>query len=116
MLPYVGTKVVADHNAWPYFARRFGLTITGVMEPRPGIPPTTRHLGELVHSMRAERVGLVLAVPYYDPRHAQFIAQHTDATVVNVAHQVGARVGTDDYLATIDYNVRQLVTALRGGR
>lgn len=116
MLPYYHTKVVADHNVWPYFARRFGMTIAGVMEPRPGIPPTTRHLGELVNVMKAERIGIVLAVPYYDPRHAQFISQHTGATVVNVAHQVGARAGTDDYLATIDYNVQQLVTALRGGR
>src|SRR5574337_722309 len=24
MLPHFGTKVVADHNLWPYFARRFG--------------------------------------------------------------------------------------------
>ncbi|HXH13266.1 MAG TPA: metal ABC transporter substrate-binding protein [Alphaproteobacteria bacterium] len=113
LLPYYGTKVVADHNAWPYFARRFGITIVGFMEPKPGIPPTTKHLGELVNVMRAEHVGIVLEVPYYDPRHAQFIAQNTGATVVNMAHQVGARAGTEDYLDMIDYNVRQLVGALR---
>jgi ABC-type Zn uptake system ZnuABC Zn-binding protein ZnuA len=114
--PYYGTKVVADHNAWPYFARRFGITIIAVMEPKPGIPPTTRHLGELVNVMRAERVRTVLAVPYYDPRHAQFVSQNTGAQVVNMAHQVGARAGTEDYLDMIDYNVRQLVAALRGGQ
>jgi ABC-type Zn uptake system ZnuABC Zn-binding protein ZnuA len=116
LLPYYGAKVVADHNAWPYFARRFGIAIVGFLEPKPGIPPTTKHLGELVNVMRAERVGTVLAVPYYDPRHAQFIAQHTGARVVHMAHQVGARAGTEDYLAMIDYNVRQLVAALRGER
>jgi ABC-type Zn uptake system ZnuABC Zn-binding protein ZnuA len=116
MLPYYGTKVVADHNVWPYFAQRFGITVAGFMEPKPGIPPTTKHLSALVNTMRTEQVKLVIGVPYYDPRHAQFISQNTGATVVNMAHQVGARPGTDDYISMIDYNVRSLVTALRGGR
>jgi ABC-type Zn uptake system ZnuABC Zn-binding protein ZnuA len=116
MLPYYGTKVVADHNAWPYFARRFGIEIVGFMEPKPGIPPTTKHLSDLVNTMRAERVKLVIGVPYYDPRHAQFLSQNTGATVVGMAHQVGARPGTDDYISMIDYNVRSLAAVLRGGR
>jgi ABC-type Zn uptake system ZnuABC Zn-binding protein ZnuA len=116
MLPYYGTKVVADHNVWPYFARRFGVVMVGFMEPKPGIPPTTRHLSELVNTMRAEQVKLVIGVPYYDPRHAQFISRNTGATVVNMAHQVGARPGTDDYISMIDYNVRSLAAALRGAR
>ena len=116
MLPYYGTKVVADHNVWPYFARRCGITVVGFMEPKPGIPPTTRHLSELVNTMRAEQVKLVIRVPYYDPRHAQFISQNTGATVVNMAHQVGARPGTDDYIGMIDFNVRSLAAALRGAR
>lgn len=114
MLPHFGTKVVADHNLWPYFARRFGIAVIGFMEPKPGVPPTTKHLGTLVDHMRAERVGAVLTVSYYDPRHARFISQQTGARVVNLAHQVGARDGTDDYLAMIDYNVREMAAALEG--
>ncbi len=112
MLPHFGTKVVADHNLWPYFARRFGIAVIGFMEPKPGVPPTTKHLGTLVDLMRAERVGAVLTVSYYDPRHARFISQQTGARVVNLAHQVGARDSTDDYLAMIDYNVREMTAAL----
>ncbi|MBZ0169944.1 Manganese ABC transporter substrate-binding lipoprotein precursor [Candidatus Methylomirabilis lanthanidiphila] len=114
MLPYVGIKVVADHNMWPYFARRFGITVIGFMEPKPGIPPTTKQLGMLVDLVRAERVGAILTVSYYDPRHARFISQQTGARIVNLAHQPGARDGTDDYLAMIDYNVRAIAAALGG--
>lgn len=114
MLPHFGTKVVADHNMWPYFARRFGIAVIGFMEPKPGIPPTTKHLGTLVDLVRTERVRAVLTVSYYDPRHAQFISQQTGARIVNLAHQVGARDGTDDYLAMIDYNVREMAAALEG--
>jgi ABC-type Zn uptake system ZnuABC Zn-binding protein ZnuA len=114
MLPYFGTKVVADHNLWPYFARRFGIAVIGFMEPKPGIPPTTKQLGALVDLVRAERVGAVLTVSYYDPRHARFISHQTGARIVNLAHQVGARDGTDDYLTMTDYNVREMAAALGG--
>jgi ABC-type Zn uptake system ZnuABC Zn-binding protein ZnuA len=115
MLPYYGTKAVDDHNMWPYFSRRFGIQVIGHMEPKPGIPPTTQHLSELSQQMRAQQVRLILANPYYDSRHAQFLASGTGAKVVNVAHQVGSRPGTNDYLSMVDYNVRQVAAALGGG-
>jgi ABC-type Zn uptake system ZnuABC Zn-binding protein ZnuA len=114
MLPYRGAKVVADHNTWPYFARRFGISVIGFLEPKPGLPPTTKHLNELIESMRAQGVKVILANPYFDPRFAQFVAERTGAQVVSMAHQVGARPGTNDYIAMIDYDVRQLAGALRG--
>jgi ABC-type Zn uptake system ZnuABC Zn-binding protein ZnuA len=114
MAPYAGTRAVADHNIWPYFARRFGIDIVGFMEPKPGIPPTTQQLQGLVKTMRAQSVRLILASAYYDPRHARFLAQNTGARVVEMANQAGARAGTDDYLRLVDYNVRQFVTALGG--
>ena len=114
MLPYRGSKVVADHNLWAYFARRFGILVVGFLEPKPGISPTTKHLQELIGMMKAEGVKVILASPYFDIRHAQFVSKNTGAKIVPMAHQVGSRPGTEDYLKMIDYNVRQLVTAFGG--
>jgi ABC-type Zn uptake system ZnuABC Zn-binding protein ZnuA len=114
MAPFYGTKAVDDHPIWTYFARRFGLQIIGHMEPKPGVPPTTRHLQELIEVMKATHVPLILASAYYDPRHAELVASQTGATLVRMANQVGARPGTDDYIATVDYNVNQVLSALRG--
>jgi ABC-type Zn uptake system ZnuABC Zn-binding protein ZnuA len=114
MAPYAGTKAVSDHKTWPYFAQRFGLTLVGFLEPLPGVPPSTGHLRELIQMMQAQGVKLILASAYYDPRHAQFVAHNTQAKVVPLANQVGARAGTDDYLGMVEYNIRQLVTALQG--
>jgi ABC-type Zn uptake system ZnuABC Zn-binding protein ZnuA len=111
--PYYGTKVIDDHPMWPYFARRFGFVIVGHLEPRPGFPPTTKHLGDLIAMMKADGVPLVLASAYYDPRHARFVAENTGATVLAMANQAGARPGTEEYLGMVDYNVRQVVDALR---
>jgi ABC-type Zn uptake system ZnuABC Zn-binding protein ZnuA len=109
-----GRDTVEDHKLWEYFARRFGLRPVATLEPLPGIAPTTRHLAEVVETMKQDRVGLILSSVYFDPRHASWVAERTGARVVPLAHQVGAREGTADYLATVDYNVRALEAALAG--
>ena len=107
-----GLVAVQDHRLWPYFARRFGLQLIETLEPKPGIAPTTRHLAEVVARVEVENARLILASPYFDSRHARFVAERTRASVVEMAHQPGARAGTDDYVATVDYNVRQVMEAL----
>ncbi|WP_089935085.1 metal ABC transporter substrate-binding protein [Candidatus Entotheonella palauensis] len=109
---YQGTQVVVDHNQWIYFTQRFGLAVTGRMEPKPGLPPTTRHLRTLIKTMQSQDVKLILLGAYFDPRHARFLAKHTDAKVVNMAHQVGARPEADTYVHMVDYNIQQIQTAL----
>ncbi|MGA2468492.1 MAG: metal ABC transporter substrate-binding protein [Thermodesulfobacteriota bacterium] len=114
MLPYRVSKVIGDHNLWPYFARRFGILMIGFLEPKPGISPTTKHLQALVEQIKAEGVKVILSSPYFEIRYAQFVSKNTGAKIVSLAHQVGSRPGTDNYLSMIDYNVRQLVTAFSG--
>ena len=73
--PHAGTKVVAEHDAWAYFAVRFGLRVIAFLEPIPGVPPTTSHLGTVIERMRAEQIGVVLTIAYYDPRYARFVTE-----------------------------------------
>ncbi|MCC6670526.1 MAG: zinc ABC transporter substrate-binding protein [Planctomycetes bacterium] len=106
--PLRGRAVVADHDLYPYLARRFGFTMLATLEPLPGIPPTSRHLAEVIRRMKAGNVPVVLSVPYFDRRHADFVARETGARVAALAHQCGARPGTDEYLDLVAYNVAQL--------
>jgi ABC-type Zn uptake system ZnuABC Zn-binding protein ZnuA len=112
MLAYRGSKVVADHDLWPYFARRFGISVMGFLEPKPGISPTTSHLRFLIEQMKTEGVKVILSSPYFEIRYAQFVSKNTGAKIVPLAHQVGSRRGTDSYIRMVDYNVRELAKAL----
>lgn len=114
--PLAGTKFVEDHRMWPYFARRFGLVVFADMEPVPGVPPTTRHLQDLVERMRAAGVGLVVTAPYYDPRHARFLADATGAVVVRLAHQSGSVANAGTYLEMVEHNVAALAATVGTGQ
>jgi zinc/manganese transport system substrate-binding protein len=47
MKPYKGTSIVSYHKNFVYFIDRFELKEFGNVEPKPGIPPTPRHIAEL---------------------------------------------------------------------
>ncbi|HMP74983.1 MAG TPA: metal ABC transporter substrate-binding protein [Kiritimatiellia bacterium] len=112
LAPHRGTPIVIDHNLWIYFADRFNLRIAAELEPKPGVPPTTRHLQQVIEQMKADSIRVIGASPYFDERHARFVAGHTGARIARLAHQPGSRPDTGDYIAMIHHNVEALATAL----
>lgn len=110
-----GVRAVEDHNAWTYFAHRFGLELVATLEPQPGIAPTTGHLRAVVEVVEQEHARVILATPYFDPRHARWVAERTGARVARMAHQVDSREGTGNYLEMVEYNVRSVLAAVGTG-
>jgi ABC-type Zn uptake system ZnuABC Zn-binding protein ZnuA len=111
--PFKGAKVVVDHNMWPYFLTRFGFVQAGSIEERPGIPPTPTHLTKLIALMKAERIKVVIMVPWADQKLAERVAQEAGAKAVTLANAVGALKGTNTFIDMLDYNVKTLAQALR---
>jgi ABC-type Zn uptake system ZnuABC Zn-binding protein ZnuA len=110
--PLRGAKFAGDHDLYPSLARRFGLVEVALLESLPGVPPSTRHLADVIRRMRQDKVQLLLSAPYFDRRHAELVARQTGARIAALAHQCGARPSTPSYLELIDYNVAQLVAAM----
>lgn len=113
LAPHRGKPIVGDHDLWPYFARRTGLEVVGYLEPSPGVPPTTRHLRDLVGRMKQRNVRVLLTAPYFEQRHAQFVAKNTGVQIVPMCHQTGGRAGTDNYLLMLRHNFEQVINALK---
>lgn len=111
LAPYRGRKVIAYHNSWPYFERRFGLEIAGFIEPKPGIPPTPRDLVRVITMMRQENIGTIIHSVYYDEKPSEFVAQKASGEVITLATSVEGARGVDDYFALFDYNVSLLVAS-----
>lgn len=113
MAPYKGTKVVTYHRSWPNFAERFGLNVTGYVEPKPGIPPSPSHTLELIADMKAQGVKLIMVEPYFDKKTPQAIASQVGGTVLDLAPSVGAEKQVTDYIALFDFNINLVSTALK---
>lgn len=82
-------KIVTYHKGWIYFLRLFGLEEIGNVEPKPGIPPSPKHVEELVNKMRQSNVHVILSANYFDEEKVKRIAQKVGAVPVIVPYYVG---------------------------
>ncbi|MBF0476953.1 MAG: zinc ABC transporter substrate-binding protein [Deltaproteobacteria bacterium] len=113
MQPFKGMKFVSYHEHWPYFAKRFGLEYFGTIELRPGIDPTPRHIEDLVASMRAQHVAIVVREPQFPEKAPRRIAEQTGATMVTLPIMPGAVPHTETYIKMMDYTIQSFVAAVQ---
>lgn len=109
-MAFRGQEIVTYHRNWTYFTTLFGIQAAGDVEPKPGIPPSAKHVHELIEQMQKEKIKVVLAPNYFDPSQAQAIAQRTGAKSIIVP--LGPEsIAADGYFKLIDLWVNKLAEA-----
>jgi len=113
LAPYRGTKVVTYHKSFDYLLERFGFELVGTIEPKPGIEPSPTHINALIPRMKAAGVKLILSEPNRPRKTPAQLADATGARVVVLPGLVGGVPEATNYLALFDYDVRQMLDALK---
>lgn len=76
--------VVTYHDAFPYFCRRYGVELAGVIEQVPGSDPSPRYLAELLKVIRARHVKVIFTEPQFNPRLAKRLADDLGIAVAEL--------------------------------
>lgn len=107
-LGFRGKKIICYHKNWVYFTTLFGLHVVDYVETKPGIPPTARHVAELIDEIKAQHVPVLLAANYFERRKPERIADRTGIIPVIVPTSVNGEPGVDTYFDLIDTWVGRL--------
>ena len=100
------------HKSWSYFADAFGLEVAENAEPVPGIPPTARHLADLVSIAKSRHIPLLLQEPYFSSDAGQFLAREAGVRAV-VATPCCDEVTAGSYLAHFDTVLHAIADAMK---
>jgi len=111
MMPLRGEKIATYHKNWVYFLRLFGLEEAGTIEPKPGIPPSPKHVSRLIETMKKKGVKVILAASYFDRQKINSVAARVGAQTVIVPVYSGALQETPDYFSLVDYWISSLKKA-----
>jgi len=115
MLPLHKTAIVTYHKNWIYFVKLFGLEEAGTVEPKPGIPPSPKHVAELIRLMSERKIRIILSANYFDEHQVNMVAKRVDAQAVLVPLYVGGVPEVKDYFQLVDYWIDALLKAARAG-
>jgi zinc/manganese transport system substrate-binding protein len=100
--PLRGKAIIQYHRLFDYFARRAGMKIVGELEPKPGIPPTSRHLEELIEANAAGTVYMVVADPYHEKKSPEGLAKKLSVPWAVLPQDVGAVAAAKDIFSLYD--------------
>jgi ABC-type Zn uptake system ZnuABC Zn-binding protein ZnuA len=112
LAPHRAARLIAYHNTWPYFARRFRLNIVDVIEIKEGVAPSPARLARLAATIREQKIRVIVHEPFEPEEASQLLARRTGAVVVKLAPSVGSVPAASDYRALFGYNVGTLTRAL----
>ncbi len=104
-----GVPVVVHHKDLSYLLAWLGMQEVGTLEPRPGLPPTSAHLSELVGRLQAEPAKGILRSAYSDPRASEWLSQHVGIPAVVLPFTVGGSDAATDLFGLFDDTLSRLL-------
>jgi zinc/manganese transport system substrate-binding protein len=114
-IPPARRAMIADHDAWYYFDRRYGIDDAGAIEKSPGKEPSAADLVALIAQAKTHNVHAIFAEPEFSPRLAKQLADAANITTVTDLYDdsLGTAPGLNSYEGMMRHDVTTLVQALK---
>ena len=106
--PFRGKKVVAYHKNWAYFTETFGLDIIGYIEAKPGIPPSAKHVEQMIQTIKEQNISLMLVASYFEKNSPRMIEDKTGIKALFLPLFVGGIPEVTDNFQLVDYWIDQI--------
>jgi ABC-type Zn uptake system ZnuABC Zn-binding protein ZnuA len=113
-IPEANRKLVMFHDAFPYFAKAYGITIVGVAVEAPGQDPSAGETAALIDAIKAAGVKAIFSESQFPTKLVDQLAAETGAKVVaDLYDDALGDPPVTSYEALITWDADQLTMALR---
>jgi ABC-type Zn uptake system ZnuABC Zn-binding protein ZnuA len=117
-VPKERRKLVTNHDAFQYLARRYDLTVVGAVIPSisDSAEPSAKQVNDLIDTIKKEQVQAIFAETSANPKVARQIAKETGIAIIDTLY--GDTLGppgsdADTYLKMMVYDATTIVNALK---
>ncbi len=111
--PLKGIPVVVHHQDQKYLLHWLGMKEVAALESKPGIPPSTGHLSDLLQSLQREPAKLILRGGYNDPKPSNWLAQRSKIPIVTLPFTVGGSKDAKDLFGLFDDTIAKLLAGIK---
>jgi zinc/manganese transport system substrate-binding protein len=107
--PLKGMAIVGYHKNFSYLNEWLGLREIGQLEPKPGLPPTTSHLSELLSLLGKDPAKAVVRAAYNDAQAAEWLSARAKIPAVMLPFTVGGSDKAGDLFSLYDDTLARLL-------
>ncbi len=107
--PFKGARFIVQHASWDYLMDFGKFKQVATIEEKPGIPPTTGHLSDLVKQFKADPADIIIHAAYQDERASKWLSKRTGIPSVTLPFTVGGDDKAKD-LFSLYNNTFNLIT------
>lgn len=108
-----GKEMACYHKEWAYFSHRYEVACVAYIEAKPGIPPTPRHVQEVIALMKERKIPALFAANYFSRSQIQQVAQKTGAQAVIVPENTDGAPGVRTYFDLMNTWISSLTAAFK---
>ena len=114
-LPEDSRKIIVFHDAWSYYANRYGLTVLTPVVHNGEAEPSAKEYAEIIQLIQKHKVKAVFGEVGFNPKLIHQLANETGVKVVDNLYDdtLGNTPETDTYIEVMKHNTNALVSALR---
>jgi len=102
LAPFRNAPIVTHHDAFPYFARRYGLEIVGVIQEVPEMDLSPKHRTQLQRTIREKKVRVIFTEQDGASAHAE-----------RISRDLNVKLAPLDPLESIDFSPTAYEDAMR---
>jgi zinc/manganese transport system substrate-binding protein len=111
--PLKGTPIIVQHHAWIYMERWLGLVEVAPLEPKPGVPPSSGYLAQVLQKLQGSPAKFAIRAAYEDDRPSAFISEHANIPAVALPFTVGGTEPAKDLFGLYDNTISLMLGALK---
>jgi zinc/manganese transport system substrate-binding protein len=111
--PLKGVPIVVYHKNMSYLIQWLGMREVGALEPKPGLPPTTAHLSELLAGLGRNPAKAVVRAAYNEPRAAEWLSERAKIPALALPFTVGGSDKAQDLFGLFDDTLSRLLAVAK---
>ncbi len=104
-----GMPVIVQHRNFSYLIAWLGMREVAALEPKPGLPPGTAHLAEVLERHKRDPAKVVMRAAYDDPRPSEWLAARAGIRAVVLPYTVGGTPEAKDLFSLYEDTLSRLL-------
>jgi len=106
--PLRDLRVVTQHKSWAYLLDWLHMQEVARLEPKPGIPPSTAYLSQVLETLQHQPANAILVANYQSPKPAKWLQQRSGTPIVTLPYTIGGTNDADNLFRLFDVTLEQL--------